>query len=124
MNDEFQWWLLIVGLVVGAGLTWLVLADSTRREVDIEERELESESRWIADEIAATGRPIDRRRVLEILHLHRAYRGAAPPDDPDGEGTQSLEADANDDIDLRARPGATEPGSIARPGRDPEPSRR
>ena len=124
MNDEFQWWLLIVGLVVGAGLTWLVLADSTRREVDIEERELESESRWIADEIAAGGQPIDRRRVLEVLHLHRAYRGAAPPDDASGGGEEPFEADSDAEADVRARPNTTERGAIAGPGRDPEPSRR
>jgi len=83
VNAEFNWWLLIVGLVVGAGLAWLVLADSSRREVDIEERELGSEARWIADELAASGRPVDDERVLEVLRLHRAYRGAAPPDEVD-----------------------------------------
>lgn len=32
MNAEFNWWLLIVGLVVGAGLTWLVVGDTRDRE--------------------------------------------------------------------------------------------
>jgi hypothetical protein len=31
MNAEFNVWLLIVGLVVGAGLVWLVIMDSRRR---------------------------------------------------------------------------------------------
>jgi hypothetical protein len=83
VNAEFNWWLLIVGLVVGGGLAWLVLADSSRREVDIEERELGSEARWIADELAASGEPVDDERVVEVLRLHRAYRGAAPPDEVD-----------------------------------------
>jgi hypothetical protein len=83
VNAEFNWWLLIVGLVVGAGLAWLVLADASRREVDIEERELGSEARWIADELAASGRSIEDERVLDVLRLHRAYRGAAPPDEVD-----------------------------------------
>ena len=39
MNAEFNWWLLIVGLVIGAGLVWLVVADSRRREADLSERE-------------------------------------------------------------------------------------
>jgi hypothetical protein len=81
VNAEFNWWLLIVGLVIGAGLAWLVLADSSRREADIEERELDAESRWIAEMIADAGRPIANDQVLEILRLHRAYRASAPPDD-------------------------------------------
>jgi hypothetical protein len=80
VNAEFNWWLLIVGLVIGAGLTWLVLADSSRREVDIEDRELDAESRWIADALADLHRPLDDERVLDVLRLHRAYRAAAPPD--------------------------------------------
>ena len=39
MNAEFNWWLLIVGLVVGAGLVWLVVLDSRRRETDIDAAE-------------------------------------------------------------------------------------
>ncbi len=34
MNAEFQWWLLIVGLVVGGGLVYLVLAD-LRADADL-----------------------------------------------------------------------------------------
>jgi hypothetical protein len=83
VNAEFNWWLLIVGLVIGGGLAWLVLADSSRREVDIEERELAAESRWIAEAMADSGQPIDDERVLEILRLHRAYRAAPPPDELD-----------------------------------------
>ena len=36
VNAEFNWWLLIVGLVVGAGLVWLVVLDSRRREADVD----------------------------------------------------------------------------------------
>jgi hypothetical protein len=101
VNAEFNWWLLIVGLVIGAGLAWLVLADSSRREVDIEEQELGSESRWIADELAASGRPVDDRQVLDVLRLHRAYRGAAPPDEIDGPRAE-WRAETDDDAPLAA----------------------
>jgi hypothetical protein len=99
VNAEFNWWLLIVGLVVGAGLTWLVLADSSRREVDIEDRELEGESRWIADALADLHQPLDDERVLDVLRLHRAYRAAAPPDEvdeswPDGDTDPALNPEA------------------------------
>ena len=63
MNAEFNWWLLIVGLVVGAGLVWFVVADSRRRDADIE-----------ADE-----RP---REAIWLLELHRVYLESPPPDDP------------------------------------------
>jgi hypothetical protein len=38
VNAEFNWWLLIVGLVVGAGLVWFVLMDARRRDEDVDER--------------------------------------------------------------------------------------
>ena len=40
MSAEFNWWLLIVGLVAGGALTWLVLADSIRRDREIGDEEL------------------------------------------------------------------------------------
>jgi hypothetical protein len=112
VNAEFNWWLLIVGLVIGAGLAWLVLADSSRREVDIEEQELGSESRWIADELAASGRPVDDRQVLDVLRLHRAYRGAAPPDEIDGPPAERR-AEPDDAAPLAAH--GVDRASMARP---------
>jgi hypothetical protein len=32
MNAEFQWWLLILGMVIGGALVYLVLADLRRDE--------------------------------------------------------------------------------------------
>lgn len=81
MNSEFNWWLLIVGLVVGAGLVWLVVADSRRREVDVSEAERDGEARWIAEAMADAGRRVDDGDVLDILRLHAAYLAAAPPDE-------------------------------------------
>jgi hypothetical protein len=79
--SEFNWWLLIVGLVVGAGLVWLVLADSARREADVEADELPAEAAWIAEAMTDQGRPIDQSDAEEVLRLHRAYLAAPPPDD-------------------------------------------
>ncbi len=83
MNAEFNWWLLIVGLVIGAGLVWLILADNTRREADISERERGSEARWIAEALHDQGRRVSAEDVLDVLDLHRSYLGAPPPDEPD-----------------------------------------
>jgi hypothetical protein len=85
VNGEFNWWLLIVGLVLGAALTWLVMADTTRREVDITETEQRGESLWIARILSATGREVAPERVEEILRLHREYLSAPPPDEPEPE---------------------------------------
>ena|SRR5438477_8772402 len=73
MNAEFNWWLLIVGLVVGAGLVWLVIADWSRREEDLSEAERAAESEWIADALRARGEPIDVAAADDVLALHREY---------------------------------------------------
>jgi len=85
VNDAFNWWLLIVGLVVGAGLVWVVLADTRRRELDVGERERASEARWIGDAMRTAGRRVDDVDALDILRLHEAYLAAPPPDDVDHE---------------------------------------
>jgi hypothetical protein len=82
VNAEFNWWLLIVGLVIGAGLVWLVLADSRRRDVDISEGERASEARWIAEALADAGRHLEDDEVLEVLRLHAEYLAGPPPDEP------------------------------------------
>jgi hypothetical protein len=135
VNDEFNWWLLIVGLVIGAGLTWLVLADSSRREVDIEDRELDAESRWIADALADLHRPLDDERVLDVLRLHRAYRATAPPDESEEPGAADMDpaawvdhgerapmahpiapADTDRSDPDRPDPGRPERGAVQEPG--------
>lgn len=81
MNAEFNWWLLIVGLVIGAGLVWLILADSSRRDVDVTTRERAAEGRWIAEELRRAGRTVDDDLVADVLDLHAAYLAAPPPDE-------------------------------------------
>ena len=109
MNAEFNWWLLIVGLVVGAGLVWLVVADSRRREVDVEEAERQGEARWIAEAMADAGRPTDDRDVLDILRLHASYLGAPPPDEP-------IDEPHDDEAGAGARSWIAVPGANPVPG--------
>lgn len=113
MNAEFNWWLLIVGLVIGAGLVYLVLADSSRRDADVLADELPREATWIATSMRAEGRPIDPPTAERVLELHRVYLSAPPPDPEPPPAPQPpparapVRADAPD-----AGPGAPRPGSV------------
>jgi hypothetical protein len=77
MSGDFNWWLLVVGAVAGVALTWLVMADSQRREEEITEEELDAEAGWIARRLPGGPRRDDVERVLRA---HRRYLGFAPPD--------------------------------------------
>ena len=57
MVAEFNWWLLIVGVVAGGVLTWLVLADTTRREREIGDEELLAEAAWITKAVGGRVAP-------------------------------------------------------------------
>jgi hypothetical protein len=82
VNAEFNWWLLIVGLVVGAGLVWFVLMDARRREVDIDEQERPREALWLSRMLADEGHEVSPDVAERLLSLHRSYLEAPPPDDP------------------------------------------
>jgi hypothetical protein len=92
VNAEFNWWLLIVGLVVGAGLVWFVLMDARRREVDIDEQERPREALWLSRMLADEGHDVSPDVAERLLLLHQTYLEAPPPDDPQ-EPTAELTAD-------------------------------
>jgi hypothetical protein len=77
MVAEFNWWLLIVGVVAGGLLTWLVLADTTRREREIGDEELVAEAAWITK---AVGGRVAPEVAEDVLRAHRRYLGFPPPD--------------------------------------------
>jgi hypothetical protein len=77
---EFQWWLLLLGLVAGAGIVAVVYMDGARREQDLEDEELPAEASWISERLTSRGRPVDAGIVERILVEHRAYRLEPPPD--------------------------------------------
>ena len=91
---EFQWWLLIVGLVAGGGLVAVVSMDSRRREQDLADLERRAEAAWIAARMDRRGRPVDSRAVEEILRDHREYLELPPPDRIVVQGTDEEVADA------------------------------
>jgi type II secretory pathway pseudopilin PulG len=84
VSAEFNWWLLIVGIIAGGALTWLVMADTTRREREVSDAETAAEASWIARSL---GDPqVDDAVAESVLRAHRRYLGFPPPDalvDPD-----------------------------------------
>lgn len=77
---EFQWWLLLVGLVAGGGLVAIVSMDSRRREEDLADAERRAEATWIADRLYALDSALDPDTVAAVLRVHREYLGLPPPD--------------------------------------------
>ena len=80
MNAEFDVWLLIVGLVVGAGLVWLVMLDSRRRETEVDAMERPREAAWLSAVLADEGYDVSPEAADRLLVLHRVYLDAPPPD--------------------------------------------
>jgi hypothetical protein len=80
VNAEFNVWLLIVGLVVGAGLVWLVVMDSRRRDVEIDAVELPREAAWLSSVMREDGFDVSPDAAQRLLLLHRTYLDAPPPD--------------------------------------------
>jgi len=77
---EFQWWLLIVGIVAGAALVAVVFMDGARRDADVTEDERGAEATWIASWLSAEGRSVDRDDADAVLRAHREYLSLPPPD--------------------------------------------
>ena len=111
MNAEFNVWLLIVGLVVGAGLVWLVIMDSRRRESEIDEVERPREAAWLSAVLGEDGFDVSPEAADRLLVLHRAYLEAPPPDGAMGDDDGSV---APPEIDGGSHaPAAIDEGSVA-----------
>lgn len=78
MSADFNWWLLIVGLVAGGALTFLVVEDSNRREAEISDEELDAEAAWITRTLDEP--LLDADTAERVLRAHRRYLGFPPPD--------------------------------------------
>jgi hypothetical protein len=85
VNAEFNVWLLIVGLVVGAGLVWLVVVDSRRRDVEVDAVERPREALWLSAVLREDGYEVSPEAAERLLVLHRVYLDAPPPDAPERE---------------------------------------
>jgi hypothetical protein len=70
VNAEFIVWALVVGLVLGAGLVWLVIMDSRRRELDVEAVERPLEAAWLSAVMAEDGYDVSPEAAERLLDLH------------------------------------------------------
>ena len=100
---EFQWWLLIVGLVAGGGLVAVVSMEGRRREADISELEQRAEATWIAERLSTRAGPLDHETVEGVLRAHREYLALQPPDrlvvEDDGWDPSALDGDSDREPD-------------------------
>lgn len=78
MNNGFQWWLVILGIGLGAGLLWLVLGRLPRQDDDIGTMERGAEAIWISRTIESGGGIAPVALVEEILDLHGTYLEGPP----------------------------------------------
>lgn len=76
----FQWWLLIVGLVVGGAVVAVLTMNAARGDADLAADEREAEATFIAAHLADRGVGIDRATVARVLEAHREYLALPAPD--------------------------------------------
>ena len=79
MNAEFQWWLLLVGLVIGALLVFLVMADFSRSSDEQADLELGQEATWIAGLLSPADGHVEPALVEEVLRLNREWLAGPAP---------------------------------------------
>jgi hypothetical protein len=82
MTAEFNVWLLLVGLVVGGGLTWLVIGELRRSDADVGRGERHLEAGWIADQLAETPEAVTDEQADAVLRLHERYLAISLPPEP------------------------------------------
>jgi hypothetical protein len=109
VNAEFNVWLLIVGLVVGAGLVWLVIMDTRRREIEIDAVERPREAAWLSAVMSDDGFDVSPAAAERMLELHRAYLEAPPPDPPPPEAEVMETEDVAELGEAAERADETEP---------------
>lgn len=113
MNDEWQWWALILGILLGVGGYWLLRERLPRREEDIDPVERNAEADWISRSVERMGGQAPPEVVTIILDLHREYLAERAPIEVGG-------ADLRESLDPESEP-AAEP--MTPPQRSSSPSR-
>ena len=79
MNDEWQWWALLLGIGLGIAGYWLVRERLPRREEDLDEVERAAEAAWISRTVERMGAEAPPEVVSAVLELHREYLAERVP---------------------------------------------
>lgn len=79
MNDEWQWWALILGILLGVGGYWLLRERLPRREEDVDPVERIAEAEWISRSVERMGGQAPPEVISIILDLHREYLAERSP---------------------------------------------
>lgn len=118
MNDGYQWWLLILGMGVGAGILWLLIGRLPRGEEDVGSEERAAEAAWISRSIVAAGGAAPEELVDQILELHRAYLDIGEPEvstDPAAIDTSLVRRPPQSELTRSTRATSTGSGGRERP---------
>lgn len=102
MTEQYIFWALVVGIVMGAAIYWFAFGRLARRTDDLTPGERKAEAAWIGRTIEARGGVAPADLVDEVLELHAAYL-AGPALDVDDAFTNSADS-------ALARPGRPQPG--------------
>jgi hypothetical protein len=91
MNDGYLWWLVVLGIAIGAAVVWLTAVRLPRKDDDVTAPERAAEARWISGTIERDGGVAPVELVEEILELHTGYLAsggtvASPPAEADEPG--------------------------------------
>ncbi len=73
MNDGYLWWLVVLGIAIGATVVWLTAVRLPRKDDDVTPAERAAEARWIGATIERDGGVAPVELVEEVLELHSAY---------------------------------------------------
>jgi hypothetical protein len=84
MNDAWIAWLFVVGIAIGAAVTFVLLVRLPRDEEDVSAFERPAEANWIAGTIERNGGVAPKSLVEEVLDLHAAYLRVQRPQAPAG----------------------------------------
>jgi hypothetical protein len=76
--EQYLFWILLLGIVLGVAGAWFVIGRVPRRSDDTSPEELRAEADWISRTINRRGGVAPVGLVEEVLELHQGYMTGEP----------------------------------------------